>query len=296
MKKIAFLLFLVLTGSSAFAQTGLASLFSKAFETVNEKSGKERFKGQILKGKRNGMGATFTKQGFVFIGDFYRDEMTGMGMMIAADGSSIANCEGCAVYVGNWKDGRKSGFGKCYDIEGNMIYKGQFAEDKPTGSYSTAVLADESRHLSKLQLGINRIYLGETTDNKPNGLGVVIYPNGALWFHAFKEGNASGIGLYMAHDGEWQTLKWENGTTVTVSSSEYYKKIDQARKASFTNDLLGVLLEFGGEMIKETTDSKVGTFVGNALISASGNGNSGKGSSSSTSSSSSAGNNAEPQK
>jgi len=78
MKKYLFVLSFTLTSSLAFAQAGLANLFSKSFEIVNEKSGRERFKGQILKGKRNGMGAILTKKGVVYIGDFYRDEMTGI--------------------------------------------------------------------------------------------------------------------------------------------------------------------------------------------------------------------------
>ena len=191
MKKLYIVLIFTLTSSLAFAQTGLANLFTKSFEIVNEKSGKERFKGQILKGKRNGMGAVLTKKGAVYIGDFYHDEMTGLGMMIAADGTSVDHCEDCVVYVGNWKEGSKSGFGKCYDIDGNIIYKGQFADGKPTGTYPI---------------------------------------------------------VYAARDGEWQTLKWDNGEAVAVSSSEYYKQIDYARKASLRNALMGVLNEFNEAM------------------------------------------------
>lgn len=185
----------------------------------------------------------------LYIGDFYRDEMTGIGMMIATDGSNVDNCEGCIVYVGNWKDGRKSGFGKCYDVDGNMIYKGQFSNDKPTDSYPAH--ADDNRHLSLLDLDDNKVFLGETTNDIPNGLGVVIYTDGALWFHSFKDGAAKGIGLYAARDGEWQTLKWENGEAVTVSSSEYYRQVDQARKASLRNALLGVLNEFNAAMAQQ---------------------------------------------
>ena len=248
MKKLYIVLIFTLTSSLAFAQTGLANLFTKSFEIVNEKSGKERFKGQILKGKRNGMGAVLTKKGAVYIGDFYHDEMTGLGMMIAADGTSVDHCEDCVVYVGNWKEGSKSGFGKCYDIDGNIIYKGQFADGKPTGTYPTDKSNADNRQLSLIDLDDNNLFLGETLNGIPNGLGVVIYPDGAFWFHSFKEGIAKGIGLYAARDGEWQTLKWDNGEAVTVSSSEYYKQIDYARKASLRNALMGVSNEFNEAM------------------------------------------------
>ena len=42
MKKYLFFLTFALTNSSAFAQAGLADLFTKSFEIVNEKSGKDK--------------------------------------------------------------------------------------------------------------------------------------------------------------------------------------------------------------------------------------------------------------
>ena len=248
MKKYLLVLTFTLISSLSFAQAGLANLFTKSFEIVNEKSGKERFKGQILKGKRNGMGAIRTKKGVVYIGDFYRDEITGLGIMIASDGTSVDNCDNCVVYVGDWKDGRKSGFGRCYDIDGNIIYKGQFSDGKPTGTYPTEKSNVDNHQLSLLDLDNNNLFLGETINGIPNGLGVVLYPDGSLWFHSFKEGVAKGIGLYATRDGEWQTLKWDKGEAIAVSSSEYYRQVDQARKASLRNALLGVLNEFNSAM------------------------------------------------
>ena len=172
MKKLYIVLIFALTSSLALAQSGLANLFTKSFEIVNEKSGKERFKGQILKGKRNGMGAVLSKNGAVYIGDFYRDEMTGLGMMIAADGTFVDHCDDCVIYVGNWKEGRKSGFGKCYDIDGNIVYKGQFADGKPTGTYPADKSNVDNRQLSLIDLDDNNLFLGETLNGIPNGLGV----------------------------------------------------------------------------------------------------------------------------
>lgn len=271
MKKYLFLLLLSLTGSSASAQAGLTDLFTKCFEIVNEKSGKERFKGQILKGKRNGMGSMLTKKGMVYIGDFYRDKMTGMGMMIASDESFVDNCEGCVVYVGNWKDGIKSGFGKCYDIDGNMIYKGQFSEGKPTGSFPSNSPIDDNRQLSLQDFGNNTIFLGEAINDIPNGVGVVIYPDGAFWFHTFKNDVPKGIGLYATRNGEWQTLKWENGEAVAISSSEYYKQVDYARKSSLRSALLGVLNEFNAAMQQQQAISNAGSNAG-AVVSISSSG------------------------
>ena len=54
-------------------------LFGKCFNFVNEKSGKEKFKGQILKGKRNGMGYILYKNGDFYAGDFYRNDYYSSG-------------------------------------------------------------------------------------------------------------------------------------------------------------------------------------------------------------------------
>jgi len=247
-----FLLCIVLSCQLSFAQIGLTDLFAKSFEVVNEKSGKERFKGQILKGKRNGMGSVLTKKGVVYIGDFYRDEMTGIGMMVAADDTFIENCEGSVVYVGNWKDGQKSGIGKCYDIDGCMIYKGSFADDKPIGDYPTQSTDDDNVNLSLINIGDN-MFFGETTDGIPNGHGVMIYPDGSLWYHSFKGGTAKGIGLYVDYTGEWETLKMEDGKTVTISSSARYRQIDHDRKTSLRNALLNTLNDFIEDMGQQQT-------------------------------------------
>ena len=62
-------------------------IFSKTLEVVNEKNKKESFKGQILKGKRNGMGVLLQRNGALYIGDFYRDMISGYGMFIASEDS-----------------------------------------------------------------------------------------------------------------------------------------------------------------------------------------------------------------
>lgn len=135
-------------------------IFSKTLEVVNEKNKKESFKGQILKGKRNGMGVLLQRNGALYIGDFYRDMISGYGMFIASEDSYVDNCDSCTVYIGNWKNGVKSGFGICYANNGDIIYQGQFEKDKPISQYPSNNI-DLQKYFSYFDFGNGEYFLGE---------------------------------------------------------------------------------------------------------------------------------------
>lgn len=234
-------------------------LFGKCFNIVNEKSGKEKFKGQILKGKRNGMGYILYKNGDFYAGDFYRNDIKGFGLYMAA--GNVKNCADCKVYVGNWSEGKKSGFGVCYGVDGEVIYKGQFADDKPSAAYPSDN-KQHSKRLSLIQLNDGNIYLGEVKEGLPEGFGVIAFSNGDLWQSSFKNGARKGIGLLLANDGEWQTINVTDGNSAVVSSSENYRYLDAVRKANFNRGLSSAMGYFeqvaktGVELAAEIQKSK----------------------------------------
>lgn len=205
-------------------------VFEKSFVVANEKVAHGKFKGQVLKGKRNGMGFILYKKGDLYAGDFYRDQITGYGLLIAS--GEINNCNGCKTYVGNWKDGKKSGFGTCYDSNGIPIYQGQFADDKPTGNYPTSS-QELLKHFCQIELNDGNYFVGETKEGKPSGFGIIIFNNGDLWQSSFKDGVRKGIGLYLAYDGEWETLNVKGDSYDVISSSENYRIMEETRKANF---------------------------------------------------------------
>lgn len=238
MKRIICILFASFSfGIIAVAQiTGVNKAFSKVLEVTNEKTKKESFKGQILKGKRNGMGLLSMKDGYIYVGDFYRNNMSGYGMFIAPENENIRNCDSCTVYVGNILDGKKHGFGSCYSANGRLIYQGQFENDKPTSTYP-ALNINQLKNFSLLELTNGDIFLGEIKNGNANGYGVLLFPNGDLWLSTFKEGMKKGIGLYLLYDGEWETLNFNGNNFDVVSSSVNYRNIDTARKQSVRSSL-----------------------------------------------------------
>lgn len=219
-------------------------LFSKALEMVNEKGSKGKFKGQLLKGKRNGMGVFAFKNGSYYVGDFYRDNISGFGMILSPE-ANIDNCNDCFAYAGNWKEGKKNGFGRCYNSEGELIYQGQFENDEPTGEYPMKNLEKTKSFLVFSSEG-QTTYIGETSNDSFNGFGLLIFGNGDMWISGFKDGEQKGIGLYLQYDGEWETLNFKkDGNCDLVSSSVNYRNIDLERKSITRAAIKGALDDFG---------------------------------------------------
>lgn len=233
MKRIILTALLTLFVSLVWTQNILPqALLEKCFEITHEKDGNGRFKGQILKDKRNGMGFFLYKGGDLFAGDFYRDNITGYGMLVSA--GEVKNCKNCRTYVGNWKDGKKSGFGRCYSAEGIVIYQGQFEDDKPAGNYPSEGV-NLQKNISYIEIADGNVFLGETKEGMPNGFGIVIFKNGDLWQSSFKDGVRKGIGLYQAYGGEWQTMNVKGEQCDVVSSSENYRNLDETRKNNLSS-------------------------------------------------------------
>lgn len=232
------------------------SLFEQNIQLVYG-SQKTSFKGQALKGKRNGMGILPMKNGAFYFGDFSQNDISGIGMMISPK-QNINNCLECFVYAGNWKSNKKNGFGRCYDIEGKLIYEGQFENDKPKGVYPSD-FSNETSSFSILTLESGNIFIGEIVDGFPNGIASLVFQSGDVLIASFKDGKQKGIGLYLHQDGKWETMNIKDGNYVVVSSSENYKNIDEERKRiqkRIWNDALNELSD-----LATSTISLVGDFM-----------------------------------
>lgn len=169
------------------------------------------------------------KDNSIYIGDFMDGDITGYGMKIANEKQGIKNCPQTVVYVGNWNKGQKSGIGTCYNKEGSAIYHGTFLSDKPSSEYPSESV-NFGKQFSVVELSDGGAFIGETTQNVPNGMRIVLMQDGDLCQNTFKDGERCGIGLYLMNDGNWETVSFENGKTYTITSSENYNQIDNQRK------------------------------------------------------------------
>jgi hypothetical protein len=71
------------------------------------------------------------KDGETYEGDWGNDCANGEGIYSSPSGDIAPNLPGCRRYEGEWKNGNKSGLGRCYDANGRLIYSGYFKNDAP---------------------------------------------------------------------------------------------------------------------------------------------------------------------
>jgi hypothetical protein len=147
------------------------------------------YKGQTVRNTRNGLGIFLWSDSTLYLGhwDGSFGMKNGVGMYIPPVGYETDYCDNCNYFVGNWNDDKRSGQGNCYDINGNLIYKGGFTQDRPTDVYPSTT--DYSAYkFEYLSLPDGNSYVGETFNNQPEGVGVLLRTNGDIGLGTWKEG------------------------------------------------------------------------------------------------------------
>jgi len=189
----------------------------KVVDNVTEKYSDDVYKGQKSNGKRNGMGVYRWNSGSYYFGEWSNGDMNGYGLRVCGEGRAISNCPDCVYFVGNWKDDKKSGKGTCYDEYGNLIYYGDFANDRPTGTYPTTESYSSYKFECINYESNNSVYIGETKDGKRHGYGVYIWNNwyGNAWYGHWENDKRSGNGIDLFYDGSIKYGRWDG--------DEYYK-------------------------------------------------------------------------
>ena len=177
---------------------------------------KKDYMGQYnYNGKRkNGFGIERGKGGTVYIGDFVEDEISGRGMLISQE-KGISNVENAVVYVGNWRDGKKSGRGVCYDSSGNIVFKGKFVNDKPSGSSSAA---GDNHRFAIAEIG-ESLYFGEMSGGKQDGFGLTLQEDGGIVYGTMRNGVRNGIGMVFYSPDVWEVGKWTDGKFAPFKNS-----------------------------------------------------------------------------
>jgi len=132
---------------------------------------------------------------------------------------NVLNCPDCKIYVGGWERGEKSGTGTCYDQHGNVIYYGNFKNDKPTEKYPSS--GYDSYKFQAIQYTDNTFYVGETKDEKRHGQGVICWQDGDMYYGFWKNDTR-----YKKHG----IFICNSGITWTRTLGNYAKKINRLSK------------------------------------------------------------------
>lgn len=178
---------------------------------------KEDYMGQYnYNGKRkNGFGIERYKNGAVYVDDFVENEISGRGMLISLK-KEISNVDGAYVYVGNWREGKKSGRGVCYDASGKVVYNGKFVNDKPSEKSS----ADSKNRSFVIKDIDNNLYLGEMSGDSQDGFGLTLSESGEIVYGSMKDGVRQGIGMIFYAPDVWEVGRWSEGKFSAFKNSQ----------------------------------------------------------------------------
>ena len=155
--------------------------------------------GDIYRGFMNsqwtGFGQLFQDDGLIYSGDLVKEKFHGFGSLCQArqiytgyfrDGDKHGF--GVALfsnkfYIGEFKDGQRDGFGYLYDINDNLIYRGDWQCNKFSG-FGCYYYEDGSK------------YIGDFEGDKAHGYGKFYFSNGDRYLGEYKEGQRDGFGVF----------------------------------------------------------------------------------------------------
>ena len=185
---------------SVLAAGGWLAPVRKAVDYVTQEQVDWKYKGTLsFSDKRDGLGVMFWPGRGYYWGHFYDDSRDGEGIYLSINYSQLKNCPDCVYYVGDWTRGKKTGQGRCYDKYGNLLYEGEFTDDKPVGTYPSPE-KNATRKFECFVTAKGTYCFCETVNGKKEGLGVQIAKNGDALIVEFKNDIRDGEGLYLYYN------------------------------------------------------------------------------------------------
>ena len=188
---------------------------SKVFDNTTRKFSNGRYKGQIYRSKRSGLGAYLWDSGASYWGIWKDGNRNGVGILISPQGYSLSDSHNYSFYVGEWVKDKKEGIGRCYDVYGQLVYYGEFKQDKL--EKSSDVSQYDQYRFDRLAYPNECQYIGETKDSKRHGYGIYIWADGDAWFGHWEEDKQSDNGIYLHYEGKVEKGHWENSNWIGVS-------------------------------------------------------------------------------
>ena len=185
------------------------TMMKQAFDNPEWTYNNGKYRGQLNNG-RNGFGAYFWNDDEDYYwGSYYDGNRSGMGIyIIGHDGRYLNNCQDCIYFVGNYEKNIKSGKGTCYDKFGNLIYYGDFKDDKPVSTYPVEGQY-KSYKFECIEYTSGNRYIGETKDGKRHGYGIFLWKEGGAWYGYWQDGSRSGRGIYYKPAGGFTLGSWK---------------------------------------------------------------------------------------
>jgi len=146
-----------------------------------------------------------------YVGEFVDGEFHGYGRLELP--ISFLDTE---VYVGNWKEGQRSGRGKHWNGRGNL-YIGEWENDKRHGQGSYFFNLgnwEENRHTEFWLQENTENYTGQFVNDHYQGHGVYRWPDGQRYEGEFFASDKHGPGTFFYASGTRREQYWEYGRLI----------------------------------------------------------------------------------
>jgi len=199
---------------------------------------RDHYEGTMSKGKKDGHGYLYWKDGSYYAGEWKEDKKDGEGTMFYSNGDVFAGQwkeerkEGQGEYIyssgssysGNFKDGGKDGDGRTVMVYGSgqsEEYEGLYSSNiKTTGSFrsngheytgefcrDTGLFSGQGTYTWPC----GKVYQGAFLNGKPHGQGVMTYPQGWKYEGNFKNGKFDGKGKFVWSENNYYEGSFKNG-------------------------------------------------------------------------------------
>jgi hypothetical protein len=229
MKRILFLMLSMMMFTYYLCASSWIEMIFNAVET----NPTQRYNnGDIYKGlldgnnRRHGWGAYIwdTSNDF-YIGEWRDGQRNGFGIfMTGSPDRHISNCPDARVYIGNFANNQKSQQGRIYDNFGDLIFSGNFQNDRPG-------VANPNARRTVFQIldypFDGSYYIGETFNDLRDGIGVYVWREGSLFIGNWIEHNRRGQGAEIVNNGTVNFGNWDNNTVSNRSGTTVSPRVIQ---------------------------------------------------------------------
>ena len=155
------------------------------------------FLGNVVNGKRHGIGAYYFDNGERFEGEFRNDNLNGSGIYFWPSG---------AYFACTWINGKRDGYGIYVYPDGQYVV--QYWENE----VCLATPSPQYKNPQRLNTNVG-YYWGEMKDGKPHGKGIFRWNEGTTFEGTWVNGVIQGSGLLrFANNAGVFVGKWEDGT------------------------------------------------------------------------------------
>lgn len=148
------------------------------------------YKGEWTNGP-HGLGIYLDRDGTVYAGEWENGKRSGFGLLMGAENPNEPLPANCSYFSGYWRDNRQDGVCIGFDRAGCPSFSGGFSEGVRDVELDDELDPNEPLRFEAIKQPDEGFYVGETKGGLPDGYGMLLSPNGDIWFGEWSDGERS---------------------------------------------------------------------------------------------------------